>query len=338
MNAHPSFTSNFSRRYVQGMPPFSVGNANYFHLPLGILKMLCCPRTLIYYFAKNISHSSLRCAPGRLLFSRVWLTPDVDFFSPNGADHVSLRQRPGLKCNKPTRALKGRPKPCRNPSPASTCIWFSAPRTANPSSAILSAPRCTPTWPPFSKTSIAIRSSSTRSKTTSTFFSNSPAPCPSVRPLKTSKNPHPNGSRNKPRNFGPSHGNRATASSPFPNPTSKPFGNTSPINGNTTARRPSRTNTGSSSNGIGSHSMKNTSGIDPRFGSPLQGSGVFSQPNAGALPRAIVECPFGASEVNAAGAVRVCTSAKGASHDSPGHRPGITFPHISQALKGRPSA
>ena len=280
-------------------------------------------------------------------------------FSPNGASHDSPGQRPGIPVSKPTRALKGRPKPCRNPSPASMCTWFSAPRTANPSSQIPSADRCTPTWPTFSKTSTAIRSSSTRSKTTSTFFSNSPAPSPSVRPWKTSKNPHPNGSSNKPRSFEPSHGNRDTASSPFPNPTSKPCGNTSPIKENTTAKRPFRTNTGSSSNGTGSHSMKNTSGIDLRFGSPRWGSGIFSDsgPRAlpfepRALPWAIVDCPFGARDESMCrgragtrampfatvgcpfGANDLCP--KGANYDSPGQRPGNMVPHHPQALKGRP--
>jgi hypothetical protein len=125
-----------------------------------------------------------------------------------------------------------------------------------------------------------------------------------------------------------------------------------PINANTIARRRFRMNTGSSSNGTGSHSMKNTSGIDPRFGSPLQGSGIFPRSKPRALPWAIVECPFGALEhdiSSAKGAFHcsaghrprkrsqhISSSANGASHDSLEHRPRNTARHISQAAMGRP--
>jgi hypothetical protein len=56
--------------------------------------------------------------------------------SPNGANHASPGQRPGLENQKKIQALTGRPKPCRSPLPASTSISSSAPRTANPSSPI----------------------------------------------------------------------------------------------------------------------------------------------------------------------------------------------------------
>ncbi len=312
-------TSHASPRCAPREVTFFWGVAADDRLPLEIPKMPCRPRSLIYLCGNNTSHASPRCAPGRLLFSGVWRTPDGNFFSPNGAAHDSPGQRPGNRCipftNSPngatnvslgqrprnpdpihTRALKGRSKPCRNPSPAFTCIWFSAPRTANPSSPIPFVVRCMPTWPPFFKTSAAIRSLSIPSKITSTFSSNSLAPCPSVRPWKTSKNPRPNGSRNRDRNFGPSHGNRDTVPSPFPNPTSKSCGNTSPINANTIERRPFKMNTGRFSNGTMLHSMNDTSGINPRFGSPRWGSGIFSKQRPRALPWATVDCPFGARD------------------------------------------
>jgi hypothetical protein len=84
--------------------------------------------------------------------------------------------------------------------------------------------------------------------------------------------------------------------------------------------------------------MKNTSGIDPRFGPPLQGSGIFFNPSPGALPRATVDCPFGALEhdiSSAKGATCIPISTNGAFHDSLGQRPRTNAPHIPQALKGR---
>ena len=120
--------------------------------------------------------------------------------------------------------------------------------------------------------------------------------------------------------------------------------------------------------------MNDTSGIDPRFGSPRWGSGVFLDSGPGALPRAAVDCPVGARDESMrrghagivhsnnrgragivfsncrgragtralpfatvgcpVGANALCP--KGASYDSPGQRPGIRHPHFSQALNGRP--
>lgn len=84
--------------------------------------------------------------------------------------------------------------------------------------------------------------------------------------------------------------------------------------------------------------MNDMCGIDPRFRSPLQGFGIISQPNPGALPRVVVECPFGALEFSADGASYVSISANGATYDSLGHRPRTHAPHIPQALKGRHNA
>jgi hypothetical protein len=59
-----------------------------------------------------------------------FLTPCLNSLSPNGASYGSPRQRPGTSNPTIIQALKGRPKPCRNPSPTSTSISSSAPRIA----------------------------------------------------------------------------------------------------------------------------------------------------------------------------------------------------------------
>lgn len=122
------------------------------------------------------------------------------------------------------------------------------------------------------------------------------------------RNPLPNGSRRKARNSPHLHGNQDTVHLPFQNPMLKPSANTSLTNANTTTRKPFKRNTGHSSNAITLCSMNDTCGIDRRCL-------ALRYLSAGALP---------------------LWSPKGASHASPGQRPGNETHIIPQALKGRP--
>ena len=67
--------------------------------------------------------------------------------SANGAIDASPGQRPGSEFRS-KQALKGRPKPCRSPSPVFMFTLSSAPRTESASSPMSFASRCTATWPP----------------------------------------------------------------------------------------------------------------------------------------------------------------------------------------------
>ena len=200
---------------------------------------------------------------------------NVSTFRPNGASQASPGQRPGKAPHPTSKALQGRPNRCPNPWPAFTSISSSAPRTANPSSPIPSAARCTPTWPWSCKTSTALPSSSIPSKTTLTCFSISPGPSPSAKSSRMLKNLPQNGLKPKARNSSRSHGNPDTEPSPFPNPMWKPSANTLPTNANTIERKRSRKNTGHFSNGTTSRSMNDTCGIDP-VGSANGAAQIFS--------------------------------------------------------------
>jgi hypothetical protein len=194
-------------------------------------------------------------------------------------------------------------------------------------------------------TLVALPCSSTRWKIMPTFSSIFPAPCPSVRPSRTSKRPRPNGSRPKDRSSRVSPGNPVTGRSPYPNPTSKPCANTSPTNGNITARNRFRRNTGSFLNDTASRSTSDMCGIEWRGAVSANVRGGLcpaSQANwtapsglcsfVDAIPRALPWAGMGrrvaAPEI----------SANGAPHSSLGQRPRKTVTHLPQALKGRPNA
>ena len=191
---------------------------------------------------------------------------------PNGAFHASPGQRPGTSATT-IQALKGRPNRCPNPSPASMSTSCSAPKTGNVSSPMTCNHPSMPTWPRCCRTWVAHPCSSIPWMTTSICCSISPAPLPSARPWKTSRNPRRNGSKPNARIYPPSHGKPDTVHSPSPNPTWNPFANTSPINMNTIARKRSRTNTCCSSNDTTSPTMNGLCGIDA---SDVDGVGIHS--------------------------------------------------------------
>ena len=192
-------------------------------------------------------------------------------FSANGATKGSLGQRPRNLARPISPALKGRPKPCPNPSPASIFTWSSALKIANRSSPMPSAIPCTPTWQASCKTSAASPSSSIPSRITFISFSIWGAPLPSVRQWRMLKSRRPNGSSPVGRSLPGLHGNRDTVPLPFPNQNPKPSGNTSPTNGSTIGEKHFRKNTASFLNAIASCSMNGMCGIDRNLGPPLQG-------------------------------------------------------------------
>jgi hypothetical protein len=183
--------------------------------------------------------------------------------APTGRFNTSPRQRLGFRNS--IQALKGRSKPCRNPSPACTFTSSSARKTASPFFARAFAIPCTLTWRRCSRILIALPSSSIQSKTTSTSSLSWGGPSPSVVPWRKLKRRHQNGSRPKPRNSHGSHGRPGMEHSPYRNRTSARCVNTSRASGSTIARNPSRRNTGRSWNGITSSLRKDTFGIRPPF-------------------------------------------------------------------------
>ena len=183
-------------------------------------------------------------------------------FSPNGAFQASPGQRPGKEPDPTSKALKGRPNLCRSLWPASTHTLFSVRKTVNPSLPIPCVTHCMPTWLPFCKTFTAFRFSSTRWKITSISFSTWLEQLPSVKLSRMSKNPLRNGSKPKERNSSHLPGSLVMEPSPFLNRMSKLSANTLPSNANTTAQKPSKKNTGHSSNATISLMMNGMCGID----------------------------------------------------------------------------
>ncbi len=107
-----------------------------------------------------------------------------------------------------------------------------------------------PTWPPCCKTSAVLRFLSIPSKTTPTCSSTLDAPYQSVRWSRMLRSLPRNGSKIRGRNSLALFDNRVMEPSRFPNPKSKPFGITSPINANTTLRFRLKKNIGSFLNDI----------------------------------------------------------------------------------------
>lgn len=166
------------------------------------------------------------------------------------------------------RALKGRPNPCHNLSPASKSIWFLAPSTANPGSPMTCVPRCMHIWPPSCRTWTAQPCSSTPSRTTFTSCSNWPVPGPSARWLNQSRSVHRNGSRPRAATMRVFPGRPDMGRSRSANRRSPSFEPTSPDRKNITCEARFRMNTVAFWNDIGWDSTSAMSGIR----SPLQGS------------------------------------------------------------------
>ena len=249
---------------------------------------------------------------------------------PTGRLYASPGQRPGL-CIEYQTALKGRSKPCPNPSHASTSTSFSAPRTASESFPTGFAIRSMLTWPPCCKTLAAIPCSSTLSKTTFTSSLNWPAPSPLVQPWRMSKKRLPNGSRRKAVSSPDSRGRQVMERLRSPNPTYPPSVNTSQTSGNIIAKNRFRRNTGHFWNGIRSPSMSGMSGIDTTVWVALSGLDLFSMAHPGRCPGLAWICPFGAQEGSASKAPT------GRHHHSLGQRPRFPTTPLIPAPTGRPN-
>lgn len=152
---------------------------------------------------------------------------------------------------------------CHKPSLPFTFTSSFPPKTASPSSAILSSdPKLTPISAAFPNNSIALQSLSVES---GTMFTSSPGrPARSLRPTGSrNSNVSPAfGSRSAIHRFVISRGNPDTAFSPLAPPISQSSSVTSPIRKNIIAKPPFRTNTAPSSNATASRGMKNTCGIN----------------------------------------------------------------------------
>ncbi len=216
--------------------------------------------------------------------------------APTGRIYDSLGQRPGNTHRKTHQVLKGRPKPCRNPSPASISISSSAPRIASRSSPTGFAILSTHTWPPCCRMSDVSRCSSTPSKTTFICFSTLAGPSLSASPWRPSRNHPRNGSRPKVRNSPLSLGRAAMAHLLFRNRMSPPFGNTLPRSGSITGRNHFKTSSGHFSNDTGYRLTNGMSGIDAAAWTALSGLDFRSVPNPGRCPGLAWNRPFGALE------------------------------------------
>ena len=251
--------------------------------------------------------------------------------APTGRHHHSLGQRPREKSEIKYTALKGRSKPCPNPSHASTSTSFSAPRTASESFPTGFAIRSMLTWPPFCKTLDVLPCSSTLSKTTFTSSLNWPAPSPLVQPWRMSKKRPPNGSRRKAVSSPDSRGRQVMEHLRSPNPTCPPSVNTSQTSGNIIAKNRFRRNTGHFWNGIRSPSMSGMSGIDATIWVALSGLDSLAVAYPGRCPGLAWICPFGAQEGSASKAPT------GRHHHSLGQRPRFPTTPPIPAPTGRPN-
>lgn len=215
--------------------------------------------------------------------------------APTARPKLSPGQRPGYASAIKSPALKGRPIPCLNLSRVSISILSSAPSTASTSSPMLCEIRCTPTWPPCSKTWAAILCSSTPWRIMFTFFLNFPAPYRSARRWKRSKNPLPNGLKHREMNLLALRGRQVMVPLPSVNPTLPPSANTLRTNRNTTAKKHFRRNTVCSLKGMGWCLMNDMSGIERQNGSPFQGCWILLVPVPRALPWAGISRPVAPS-------------------------------------------
>ena len=220
--------------------------------------------------------------------------------APTAQPNPSPGQRPGYPNRNPNPALKGRPIPCLNLSRVSISILSSAPSTASTSSPMLCEIRCTPTWPPCSKTWAAILCSSTPWRIMFTCFLNFPAPYRSARRWKRSKNPLPNGLKHREMNLLALRGRQVMVPLPSVNPTLPPSANTLRTNRNTTAKKHFRRNTVCSLKGMGWCLMNDMSGIERQNGSPFQGCWILFVPVPRALPWAGISRPVGADFIETA--------------------------------------
>ena len=214
--------------------------------------------------------------------------------APTARPNPSPGQRPGYSNRNPTPALKGRPIPCLNLLRVSTSILSSVPSTASTSLPMQYGIRCTPTWPPCSKTWAAILCSSTPWRIMFTFFLNFPAPYRSARRWKRSKNPLPNGLKRRGMNLLTLRGRQVMVPLPSVNPTLPPSANTLRTNRNTTAKKHFRRNTVCSLKSMGWCLMNDMSGIERQNGSPFQGCWILFVPVPRALPWAGISRPVGA--------------------------------------------
>ena len=215
--------------------------------------------------------------------------------APTARPNPSPGHRPGYSNRNPNPALKGRLIPCLNLSRVSTSILSSAPSTASNSLPMQYGIRCTPTWPPCSKTWAAILCSSTPWRIMFTFFLNFPAPYRSARRWKRSKNPLPNGLKRRGMNLLTLRGRQVMVPLPSVNPTLPPSANTLRTNRNTTAKKHFRRNTVCSLKGMGWCLMNDMSGIERQNGSPFQGCWILFVPFPRALPWAGISRPVGAN-------------------------------------------
>ena len=227
---------------------------------------------------------------------------------PNGAQYVSLGQRPRTNNQPHNPALKGRPNRCRNHSLKTLSTSFSLPKTDTHLSTAKSSQNFTHTLQLFSKPSILQHSSSTPWKIIFTFSSCSTAPSRSPKPSKKLKNLPQSGLKPNPQNSPTSLGNQDTELSPSANPTSKASNHTSKINKNIIGQKRFRRNYASFSPNTKSNLTSVTYGIkSPR-----------------AVPWADISCTFGAN-----------TRPNRANYASLGQRPRTNHQPHNPALKGR---
>ncbi len=238
-------------------------------------------------------------------------TPFPSFHQPQrGGPYPAQGNALGPQAIRKTKALKGRPKPCPNPSHASTSISSSAPKIANASSPIKFVIPSTPTWPPSCKTLAVHPCSSIPSKITRTSCSSWLAPCLLAQPWKRSKKHPPNGSKPRGQHSRDFHGRQVMERSPCPNPTCWPSVNTSRINRNIIAGNHFRRNTGLFWNDTKSPSMNGMFGIDS------VGWGAPSFPRR--CPGLKWICPVGAREGGASKvpSQTLCKAPTGRTHTS----------------------
>jgi transcriptional regulator with XRE-family HTH domain len=198
--------------------------------------------------------------------------------STKGALQAQPRATPWESIPCESRALKGRSTPCHNLSPGFTSISSSAPSIAHLCSTMPFAMPFIATCLSSCKTSIARRSSSTRSRITFTFSLNSVARSQLAGLSKTRRNHHRNGSKRRAPNMPILRGRLVTARLPFPSLTSKPCARISPTNGSITAKSHFRRNIAPFWSVTAWRMTNGMCGIE----APLQGSEITDR-----IPRAL---------------------------------------------------